>query len=274
MFRVKKPRRGARHRRDLTPRITYANVVSSLALFLTLGGVAYATNALPGLSVGSRQLKPRAVRTGKIADRAVTRTKIRRGAVRYAHLNPRLLDWLKPRTGKQGPEGARGPVGATGPLGPIGLTGATGAQGTTGNQGATGPAGPPGTIGPTGAKGTTGAIGPAGETGSTGATGTTGATGVTGPAGIPGLSWVNQQLSYSNIAPGASFSQWAQCPPGYIVVSGGFAGGPGMMQAYQSYPASSDLSGSPLNQWKVAFYNPSGSPQSGFVNVYGLCVQE
>jgi len=37
-------------------RVTYANVVATLALFLALGGGAYAAFKLPANSVGTRQL--------------------------------------------------------------------------------------------------------------------------------------------------------------------------------------------------------------------------
>lgn len=63
------------------PRLTYANAVSTLCLFLLLGGGALAATRLGKNSVGSRQLRPSAVRTGKIADEAVTAAKIRRGTI-------------------------------------------------------------------------------------------------------------------------------------------------------------------------------------------------
>lgn len=42
-------------------RVSYAGVVASLALVLSLGGVGYAAGVIPANSVGSAQLKPRAV---------------------------------------------------------------------------------------------------------------------------------------------------------------------------------------------------------------------
>jgi len=61
------------------PRLTYANVVSSLALFVALGGVSYAATSLPGGSVGAKQIRAEAVRTGKLADGAVTYGKLAKG---------------------------------------------------------------------------------------------------------------------------------------------------------------------------------------------------
>lgn len=43
------------------PRLTYANVVATLALFIALGGASYAAIVLPANSVGPRQLQTAAV---------------------------------------------------------------------------------------------------------------------------------------------------------------------------------------------------------------------
>jgi hypothetical protein len=60
----------------LRPRLTYANVTASLALFLALGGGAYAAATLPANSVGSRQLRTGAVQRAKIKNNAVNGTKV------------------------------------------------------------------------------------------------------------------------------------------------------------------------------------------------------
>jgi hypothetical protein len=96
--------------------LTYANVAATLALFLALGGAAYAATQLPRNSVGTAQLKREAVTAGKIAKK--TRSQLR---------------------------GARGPAGAQGPQGRTGKRGAAGAKGPQGVQGARGPAGADGT---------------------------------------------------------------------------------------------------------------------------------
>ncbi|HEY5052248.1 MAG TPA: hypothetical protein VII45_02450 [Solirubrobacterales bacterium] len=58
-------------------RLTYANVVSTIALFLAVGGAtAFAANELGKNSVGSRQLKSKSVTTGKIANNAVNGAKV------------------------------------------------------------------------------------------------------------------------------------------------------------------------------------------------------
>ena len=61
------------------PRLTYANVVATIALFAALGGVSYAATTLPKNSVGTDQIQAEAVRTGKIADGAVTASKLGQG---------------------------------------------------------------------------------------------------------------------------------------------------------------------------------------------------
>jgi hypothetical protein len=53
------------------PRLTYANVVATLALFVALGGGAYATFSLPANSVGTKQLKDRAVTPNKLSGSTV-----------------------------------------------------------------------------------------------------------------------------------------------------------------------------------------------------------
>ncbi len=48
-------------------RLTYANVMSTIAVFIALGGVSYAVIRLPANSVGTKQLKAHAVTKGKLA---------------------------------------------------------------------------------------------------------------------------------------------------------------------------------------------------------------
>jgi hypothetical protein len=53
-------------------RITYANVTATLALFIALGGSAYAVVRLPHNSVGPKQLKRGAVNGAKVKDQSLT----------------------------------------------------------------------------------------------------------------------------------------------------------------------------------------------------------
>jgi len=74
--------------KQLRTRLTYANVMSSIAVFLVLGGAtAFAANQLGKNSVGSKQLKKNAVTAAKIKKNAVTTAKIRNRAVTGAKIN-------------------------------------------------------------------------------------------------------------------------------------------------------------------------------------------
>lgn len=102
--------------RRRSPKLTYANVVATLALFVALGGVSYAATQLPKNSVGSEQLKEGSVSTKKLSNR-----------VRY-HLNKRgsNKDGAAGKDGIAGKDGAPGRDGAAGRDGAVGPTGATG----------------------------------------------------------------------------------------------------------------------------------------------------
>jgi hypothetical protein len=62
-------------------RLTYSNVVSTLCLFVLLGGGAYAATNLPKNSVGTKQLKKNAVTATKIRREAVTGAKVKKGTL-------------------------------------------------------------------------------------------------------------------------------------------------------------------------------------------------
>lgn len=92
------------------PRITYANVMSTIAVFLALGGTSY---AVARNSIGERELK----------DSAVTSRKVRDGALQTQDLAPGVLT-----KGARGPRGPEGPTGAIGPQGPQGPAGPAAAE--------------------------------------------------------------------------------------------------------------------------------------------------
>lgn len=84
------------HRRWLRP----SNVVSTVALFVSLTAGAYASGVLPPNSVGSKQLKKNAVTRPKIADDSINSDKIADGTVSAADFAPGSL-----------PEGPKGDTG-------------------------------------------------------------------------------------------------------------------------------------------------------------------
>ena len=64
------------------PRLTFANVVSLVALFVALGGSAYAVSSLPKNSVGSRQLKKNSVTGRKVKNGSLSGADINESSLR------------------------------------------------------------------------------------------------------------------------------------------------------------------------------------------------
>lgn len=62
--------------RKIQRRLTFANVVSCIALFVALGGAAYAAGKPGKNSVGTKQIKNSAVTAAKIKNGTITGTKI------------------------------------------------------------------------------------------------------------------------------------------------------------------------------------------------------
>jgi hypothetical protein len=77
--------------RRFRPRLTYANVTATLALFIALGGSGYAALKLPKNSVGPRQLKRHAVTTSKLASGAVTGSRVRGNSLTGGQINESSL---------------------------------------------------------------------------------------------------------------------------------------------------------------------------------------
>ena len=73
------------------PRTAYANVTATMALFIALGGGAYAAVTLPANSVGPRQIKRDAVERGKIKNKAVNGAKVLDGSLTGADISEGTL---------------------------------------------------------------------------------------------------------------------------------------------------------------------------------------
>jgi hypothetical protein len=101
--------------RRLATRVSYANVVSTLALFLALGGSAGAAAVITS----------RDVRDGSLTSRDVKDHSLRAADLRASDL----------------PAGPRGPAGEDGDDGEDGMDGMDGMDGADGEDGARGPAG-------------------------------------------------------------------------------------------------------------------------------------
>jgi hypothetical protein len=62
-------------------KLTYANVMATVAVFIALGGASYAALKLPKNSVGTQQIKNNAITTAKIKSKAVSGAKINLGSL-------------------------------------------------------------------------------------------------------------------------------------------------------------------------------------------------
>ena len=105
----------------LRAHLSYGNVMATIAVFVALGGGAYAATSLPRNAVKSFNIAPNAVTSSKVKNGSLLPVDFKRGQL---------------------PAGAQGPKGDAGPRGDAGPKGDTGAKGATGPQGPEGPAGP------------------------------------------------------------------------------------------------------------------------------------
>ncbi|HEY5708767.1 MAG TPA: hypothetical protein VIS51_05190 [Solirubrobacterales bacterium] len=83
-------------------RLTYANVMSTLAVVLVIGGATAIAAKVPRHSVGPRQLKANAVTTLKIKANAVTNRKIKKNAVTTVKIKDGSVDGAKIADGAVG----------------------------------------------------------------------------------------------------------------------------------------------------------------------------
>ena len=78
--------------KQIRKRLTYANVMSTIAVFLVLGGAtALAAAKLGKNSVGTNQIKKNAVTTAKIKNGAVTGGKVKNGSLTGTQVNAATL---------------------------------------------------------------------------------------------------------------------------------------------------------------------------------------
>lgn len=98
--------------RRMRERLSYANVISSLALFIALGGTSYALT-LPRNSVGSAQIRTAAAGASEIRAGGVRSTEVRNRSLGVQDISLGARESLRGKAGPPGPTGATGPSGVT-----------------------------------------------------------------------------------------------------------------------------------------------------------------
>jgi hypothetical protein len=121
-------------------KLSYANVVSSICLFIVLGGSAYAATTITG-----KQIKDNSVTSADIKNKSLVAGDFKPGQLSSAGVGAPGPQGPKGDAGQQGPKGdpgQAGPKGDAGPQGEPGIQGPKGDPGQTGQQGPKGDAGP------------------------------------------------------------------------------------------------------------------------------------
>lgn len=93
----------------LRQRLSYANVMATLATFIALGGTSYAVVSLPRNSVGGKQIRQGAVGASELRSKAVRSRDIRDRSVALRDISRGARSNLR---GQAGPAGPAGPAGA------------------------------------------------------------------------------------------------------------------------------------------------------------------
>ncbi|RKQ92963.1 hypothetical protein C8N24_2820 [Solirubrobacter pauli] len=88
--------------------ITYANAMSTIAVFIALGGTTYAAVSLPRNSVGSAQIRSNAVGSSEIRSGSIRSSELHDGSVALRDISKGAQASLR---GAQGPAGPAGPAG-------------------------------------------------------------------------------------------------------------------------------------------------------------------
>ncbi len=129
--------------RRIRSRLTYANVMSTVGVFIALGGVSYAAVKLPRNSVGGAQIKKNAVTGSKVRNSSLTGSDVRNSSLTGSDVRNNSLRSTDVRnsslTGRDVKDGSLTAKDFSGPV--------QGTAGPKGEPGAAGPAGPAGAAG-------------------------------------------------------------------------------------------------------------------------------
>jgi hypothetical protein len=98
--------------RRIRSRLTYANVMATIAVFVALGGSSYAAIAIKKNSVKSRHIAPNAIKSGKVKNESLRARDFRAGELPAGAQGPQGPQGLRGPQGEQGPPGETGPAGS------------------------------------------------------------------------------------------------------------------------------------------------------------------
>jgi hypothetical protein len=96
----------------LSTRLRYSNVMSTLAVFIALGGASYAAVTLPKNSVGTKQLKKNAVTSSKVKNGSLLSKDFKAGQLPQGPKGDTGAPGVKGDTGAKGDKGDTGPSDA------------------------------------------------------------------------------------------------------------------------------------------------------------------
>jgi hypothetical protein len=93
-------------------RLSFANVMSIIAVFIALGGTSYAAIKIPKNSVSSSQIKTGAVASSDVKDGALKKVDFKASDLPIGPTGPQGLQGAKGDKGTDGTNGAPGTIGA------------------------------------------------------------------------------------------------------------------------------------------------------------------